>query len=185
MLQQFRLVFFWEGHDLPDQDRAGAIRVDQHVRIEQHVAAIRDEESDDDRVGEEFWDSPSAHDAIANTCPAWPVHELPFERRMLVTLAYADESYLRLVGTYLAAAHGWLWWRCCRCRPRSAEAGTVVSESSRHGLLLPGYLLVVRFEDDMNYGHESLVLWPVFAGDHGASKYVIVTTDKNMHFKSR
>ena len=64
------------------------------------------------------------------------------------------------------------------------KPGTVVSGSSLHGPLLPGDRLVVRFEDDRNYGHERLVLWPVFAGDNGASEYVILTADGDMYSES-
>ena len=43
------------------------------------------------------------------------------------------------------------------------------------GHLLPGDKLIVKFPGDYGYGHERMVLWPVFADDAEANEWVIFT----------
>ena len=60
------------------------------------------------------------------------------------------------------------------------KPGVSVAGSTLLGLLQPGDRLVVRFEDDMDYGHARLILWPVFCdGD-----FVVLTPDGDLYSES-
>ena len=65
-----------------------------------------------------------------------------------------------------------------RSRPKPS---TVVPGSSLRGELRPGDRLVVRFEDDMEYGHERMVLWLMFGDADGASEYVILSPNGDLY----
>ena len=60
------------------------------------------------------------------------------------------------------------------------KPGVSVAGSSMLRLLLPGDRLVVRFEDAVEYGHERLILWPVF----GDGDYVVLTADGDVYSES-
>ena len=55
------------------------------------------------------------------------------------------------------------------------KPGTMVPASSLRGHLLPGDRVIVKFANDPGYGHERLILWPVFAQDEKACEWVILT----------
>ena len=60
------------------------------------------------------------------------------------------------------------------------KTGVSVAGSSLLGLFQPGDRLVVRFEDDMDYGHERLIPCPVF-GDGG---FIVLTPDGDLYSES-
>ena len=55
-----------------------------------------------------------------------------------------------------------------------------VAGSTLLGHLQPGDRLVVRFEDDMDYGYERLILWPVF----GDGDFVVLTPNGDLYSES-
>ena len=60
------------------------------------------------------------------------------------------------------------------------KPGVSVTGSTPRGLLQPGDRLVVRFEDDMDYGHERLIQWTVF----GDGDFVVLTPDRDLYSES-
>ena len=93
----------------PEPDRA-AVHVFQNVHMGQRMPALEDAEPEPDfEVGKEEFE-PSLAGSLADQCPAWqhgtPVHQLPLVRKLLVEMAYSDESIVHATWSYLAALHG-------------------------------------------------------------------------------
>ena len=106
----------------PEPDRT-IVNASQHVHVGQRMPALVDAEPEpDSEVGDDGFESSSAG-PMADQCPAWqhgtPVHELPLARKLLVEVAYSDDSVAHAVWTYFAALHGAIG--CFGCRRRREE----------------------------------------------------------------